>query len=283
MNNIKHQISNYLKQSANEVYDVAKDLCKNGIVSKDCTWYHSAWQYFRMMNLVSTPTWHDKFFRKGLSRSLIGGKKEINILISGTADYSLLAYVINACGSVECKVNIDVVDSCQTPLFACQWYADKKSTQVNLINKNILELENYNHYDLICCGAFLTRFNKSDACKVIDKWKDLLVTGGKIVTTVRVYKKKSVSDKKQERYKQKFVNKAKVKYKSYKKYIKLSQEQIVDLAKKYTNNMSSNKLGDEKEILSLFKDFDVFSKLKPTKGEYSKTTYLEISATKRAK
>ncbi len=28
----------------------------------DCSWYHGVWQYLRILDMVSTPTWHPRFY-----------------------------------------------------------------------------------------------------------------------------------------------------------------------------------------------------------------------------
>jgi hypothetical protein len=75
-------------------FEVAPILCRGDYVSlDDCSWYHSIWQFLRIFNLVSTPTWHSQFYIYSLgSISVLG---EFNrVLISGTADYSMLAHVL---------------------------------------------------------------------------------------------------------------------------------------------------------------------------------------------
>jgi hypothetical protein len=54
--------------------------------SEDCSWYHSVWQYLRVLNMVSTPTWHSAFYRDGIA--YCATRKASRVLISGTADYS---------------------------------------------------------------------------------------------------------------------------------------------------------------------------------------------------
>ena len=62
-------LEEYLKDSADKVCNFSIKNCKHGIMAKDCdcTWYHSVWQYLRLLGLVSTPSWHDQFFKKNRS------------------------------------------------------------------------------------------------------------------------------------------------------------------------------------------------------------------------
>src|SRR5262249_54011612 len=45
--------------------ELAPVLCRGSYMSKeDCSWYHAAWQFLRLFDLVSTPTWHADFYLK---------------------------------------------------------------------------------------------------------------------------------------------------------------------------------------------------------------------------
>ncbi len=48
---------------------LAQTLCRGAYVSpEDCSWYHGFWQYLRIFDLVSTPTWHSTFYLSELDR-----------------------------------------------------------------------------------------------------------------------------------------------------------------------------------------------------------------------
>ena len=108
--------------SADLMHGVAAVMCSGDHVDRSsCAWYHGAWQYMRVMNLVSTPTWHSEFYTRELSAA-VSRRKSVRAIITGTADYSLLAYLL-ACDP-DGRAEIDVLDLCATPLFACRWYAN---------------------------------------------------------------------------------------------------------------------------------------------------------------
>lgn len=48
-----------------------------------CTWYHSVWQYLRVIDKVSSPEWHSIFYEKCFNK-LFKEKENPKILISGT-------------------------------------------------------------------------------------------------------------------------------------------------------------------------------------------------------
>lgn len=275
---IEKTINNYLKISANLMYDKANKLCGNEIFDNDCAWYHSAWQYLRLLNVVSTPVWHDEFYTKELQKSLDSG---YNILISGTADYTMLVYVSEAIKKLNLKdTNIYVLDSCKSPLFCCKWYAEKTNIIINTVNEDILKYVNEKFFDVICTDAFLTRFDKITVPKVIDKWKKLLKKDGKIITTVRIHDKNDLDSSNKEKAINHFIDTVRLKTVENQKYIKFSPEQMVNLAENYIKKMKSNNLGDEKDILNFFDKFSTKYNIKTVKGELKQTKYIELVAKK---
>ena len=272
------KIEAYLKKSANIAYDVANKLCKNGIVDTKCLWYHSVWQYLRLLNVVSSPTWHDEFYNKELLNAL-NNKLEANILISGTADYSMLAYVIDVSKKSNAKkTNIYVLDTCNTPLYLCEWYAKNNNVVINTINQNIMLYENKNFYDIICTDAFLTRFSKDMVSKVISKWSTLLKKNGKIITTIRVHydnESKITNDEINN-----FVDKVKYIAEKNKEYIKLKPIEIAKLTENYARKMKSNNIGNEKDIINFFNSFNIHYNIKILCGELRESKYIELVAEK---
>lgn len=280
MDNIKNVLEDYLKISANNMYDKAHQLCKNGIVGKDCSWYHATWQYLRLLNVVSSPTWHDSFYTNEIT-SALKNKKQPNVLISGTADYTMLAYVIECIKKLDINDSkIYVLDTCNTPLYFCKWYAEKNKYTINTINDDILKYKNENFFDIICTDAFLTRFNKTIVPKVIDKWKTLLKINGKIITTIRIHDNNDLNHAEEDEAILKFCDKVKRRTTKYKDYIKFSPEEMYKIAENYARKMKSNNLGDKEAILEYFNEFKNVYRLNTIPVELKETEYLELVAEK---
>lgn len=274
MNCIKTYLEESIKESSNIIYEKAHVLCGHGIMDDNCVWYHSVWQYLRLLGLVSSPTWHDSFYIESLKNNL---KESNNILISGTADYSMLYYVIEVIKEEGVNANIYVLDTCKTPLYACEWLSKKLEYPINIVNEDILKYSNDNFFDIICTDAFLTRFDKVNAKKVVESWNKLLKNDGKVITTVRIhYKDEEKIDN--ETCIKEFLERTEDRYEQYKDYIKISKDKLLELTEEYARKMTSNNLGDSKEILSLFDNFDVNYKENTVSGELHRTDYLEIVA-----
>lgn len=269
-----------LKESASLICEKAKTLCAHGVMADDCCWYHSVWQYLRLMNMVSTPIWHNEFYQNSLQEA-IKGKSSVNILVSGSADYCTLAYVINAVKISKCNATIHVLDTCKTPLFACEWYANRENIKIETINQDILKYDNNNFYDIISTDAFLTRFDKENAQNVVNKWHELLKSNGKVITTVRIYENnKQKSQEEINKNVEEFTERAKVRSKCLENITKLNSEQIAQMANVYAKNMKSNSLGNKNDIIKMFANFECKTIVKTVVGEFSETKYLEIFAVK---
>lgn len=243
-----------LMMSADMVSEVASVLCTHDHMDTEgCYWYHSIWQYLRLMNMVSTPSWHHDFYMNEIPNS-VESISNPNILISGAADYSSLSYVIQALANSKKQVKYDVLDLCRTPLFACEWYAKRVNADVSIMQKSIFELNMKEKYDLICTDAFLTRFTKSDLIKILSNWYNALKPNGQIVTTVRIHDDNHICPEtpKPENVKQ-FKEKARKRSKLWVAVINYSDEEIEKKAEIYAQKMHSNCLGTKEDILNAFK------------------------------
>ncbi len=275
-----------LSESADINFRLAIENCQNGIMSSgDCKWYHSVWQYLRVIDKVSSPEWHATFYDNCFNK-LISKKDNPRILISGTADYSLLAYVHNSIKKSNQNAEIFVLDTCNTPLKICEWYAKKQNFQIKLLNMNILDLSNLKlKFDLICSDAFLTRFSKTDAESVVSNWYHSLNYNGMIVTTIRCRNNNTTAD--DEFQKKNYVKDCVERFQKWEGYFDISLENFEDMAKEYVNKMTSHNLGNKQSIIKMFKNsgfvLEDLTSMSDTPGELGETTYCEICCSKKEK
>lgn len=171
-----------LKTSATFSEALANHTCSIGNTENSCEWYHGAWQYFRLLDMVGSPLWHHDFFVDAIESTV---EEDNSILISGTADYTMLALVIDSLESTN-EIDINILDSCLTPLILNDWYAMTSGDSVNTIHQDVREVDyQEKQYDMIVADEFLTRFSSSDKADVLEQWRSLLSPDGKIVTTIR--------------------------------------------------------------------------------------------------
>lgn len=165
---------------------VAPVLCRADHGARDnCSWYHGFWQYLRIFKLVSTPHRHADFFFDAFGFLAREGHYR-RVLVSGAADYAMLAHVLWAYRKEDAAADITVLDLCETPLFLCKWYAKQASAAVDTHASDILDRESGEPFDVICTHSFLSRFPSARRKDLISKWRQLLRPGGKVVSTTRI-------------------------------------------------------------------------------------------------
>jgi len=267
--------------SADLISGVAGVLCSGDHVDHiDCGWYHGSWQYMRLMDLVSTPTWHDQFYRTAFEAAF-SQNPTARVLISGTADYSLLAYVIGAARKKSASPEICVLDQCATPLFACRWYAKQAGMRVRTLQADIFDAPSLlgKDFDIVTSDAFLTRFDSETVPRVVDTWSKLLrEPGGIAVTTVRVHSA-AVAVRDEETAIGDFVARARVRIPRWKQFVRKPVQELISATELYARRMVSNKIGNEHNIAELLESsgFTIRTKeLGHVPGELYPTVYLRM-------
>ncbi len=270
--------------SADLVHGAASVLCThNHIDEEECNWYHGTWQYLRLLDMVSTPTWHHDFYTKQLCEAL-SLTTTPKALITGTADYSVLAYLINSSKQTGVECEIDILDLCATPLFACKWYAKKSNLNINTYEQNIFEFSNFheNSMDIVVTDAFLTRFTANETQSILNVWSRVLKSGGRVITTVRMHGKALPARSEEEAIRD-FKERAIQRFERWEPYLNIRIDKIGELSEIYARKMISNKLGSEDEVLGLIKScgFDILKQeLSNVPGELYPTVYLRLACEK---
>jgi 2-polyprenyl-3-methyl-5-hydroxy-6-metoxy-1,4-benzoquinol methylase len=151
-----------------------------------CDWYHSTWQYLRLLNMVAVPPWY-KFYNKAVS-SLLRKRPNPSVLISGAADFGMLATVHQAIEAAGVFPKITIYDICTTPLLSCRWYAERHGFDVRCVCDNLITTTSAARggFDLIVTDELLTVLRSDDKRAMVRRWKELLKPGGAVVTTAMV-------------------------------------------------------------------------------------------------
>ena len=94
---------------------VAPVLCRvDRDAGESCSWYHGFWQYLRLFKLAPTPEKHTGFFLDALG-SLARDGEYGRMLISGAADYCMLAHVMRAYRNNDSRAEITVDSADSNP------------------------------------------------------------------------------------------------------------------------------------------------------------------------
>ena len=165
---------------------LAAERCRTDPLSGErCDWYHGPWQLLRLMGLVITPAHHAEFYRAALE-DVAARTRAPRVLVSGAADYSMLAHVLATLGVPPIQPEITVVDVCDTPLLLNEWFAERVGHPIRTVRTDILEYRDDRPFDVICTHAFLGRFPAADRAKLLARWNELLAPGGVVVTVNRI-------------------------------------------------------------------------------------------------
>jgi SAM-dependent methyltransferase len=151
-----------------------------------CERYHRIWQYLRLLGVITSVRTNTEFlmdqFRQAARQP--GFRR---VLVSATADYSMLAHVHAAYRGEGASLDATVVDRCPTSLILNRWYADRMGIALSTVCEDVLTYENLEAFDLVCTHNFLNRFTPQGRTQVIARWHASLRPGGLVVTTQRVH------------------------------------------------------------------------------------------------
>src|SRR5262245_1212203 len=143
-----------LLESAPLARQMAPQLCRRDpATGESCAWIHGLWQYLRLFGLASTPDQHAKFFLRALE-TVTGASGKPRVLVSGTADYAMLALVLKAYGKGTIRPDVTVVDQCETPLMLNRWYAERVAHAVTTHCCDILDYPERHSFDALCTHSF---------------------------------------------------------------------------------------------------------------------------------
>lgn len=279
-----------LLQTALDMENLSDLHCEGGYMSeKSCCWYHSAWQYLRLIDMVSTPSWHNDFYSGNLSKYIGGSPEGIRILISGTADYGMLEQISKLPDAKKIE-EVLIIDLCSTPLQICEEYHKNHLKGVVRFNKLRQDIRQTTiadeSYDVIMTDAFLSRFSNQERISVISEWHRLLKPGGVVLTTIRIESipegqtciKSSDSDV--NRYKRK----VETKINSSGVLMRHMHNKIVTKATEYAREIISYPVCSELEVRELFKEYECETHLHTVVGEIKENTlYAQVVAKKSNK
>jgi SAM-dependent methyltransferase len=174
-----------LELSAPLAWRAAPGLCWQGPDGTRCDWFHGIWQVLRLLGLNTTPEHHAEFFRAAL-RELAGPAQGLRVLISGSADYSMLAQLLPALREHRTAPDVTVIDRCETALMLNRWYAEREglalATELSEMPGHAGDAE----YDLICTHSFIGQFDAERRAQLFGAWRRLLRPGGLLLTINRL-------------------------------------------------------------------------------------------------
>jgi hypothetical protein len=150
-----------------------------------CLWYHRVWQYLRLLGVISSVRTNTNFLTRTFRDRARTGRHP-RVLVSATADYSMLAHLKSAYDQEGAALEVTVVDRCETSLMLNRWYADRYHVALGTASGDVLDYAPERPIDLICTHNFLGRFDTASRGRLIAHWHALLRPAGLVVTTQRI-------------------------------------------------------------------------------------------------
>lgn len=157
-----------------------------------CEPYHGLWPYLRLMGLGKTLSGHGAQFvrettawvRDWQARGVAGRPR---VLVSGSADASMLAHVRQAAREAAQALDVTVLDQCETPLRLSDWYARQMGLDgVSLARSDVLTYQPAHRFDLIVTSSFLGYFTPSQRLSLFQAYARMMAPGARLVLSNRL-------------------------------------------------------------------------------------------------
>ena len=173
-----------LAESALLAHQWAQSSCCKDGENAGCAWYHGSWQVLRLLGVFNSIRSDDDFIFRELDAALSHGATRF--LISGAADYALLARISESAARHKVTPEITVVDQCKTPLELNRWFARRAGLEIEIQQADILQYDNPGRFDLVCTHSFLSYFDQTARNSLAAAWWNCLATGGVVLTAQRI-------------------------------------------------------------------------------------------------
>ncbi len=148
-----------------------------------CHDYHAIWGFLRLFGrLPAVAADHDLLTSALGDAACEGGPR---VLVSGSADHGLLAYVLAAFESAGRRPDVTVIDRCATPLELCTRYATDRGLEITTHATEALAFAAPS-FDLIVAHNFLNAFDADGRDALVRHWAGMLAPEGRIVSVTTV-------------------------------------------------------------------------------------------------
>jgi len=182
---LREELAAAVAISAPIAWRTAATSCYRDPATADtCAAYHRSWQYLLLLGIRNS-THPDTPFLLDTFRQL-ARRGDRRILVSGSADYAMLAHILRAY-ELEGEVpRVTVIDRCETPLALNRWYAERAGVAIETIQSDAISFASPEPFDIVCTHSFIGWFAPPDRDRLIAAWVGNLRVGGHVITTRRL-------------------------------------------------------------------------------------------------
>jgi hypothetical protein len=182
---LRRELDAAVAQTAPVAWQTAGTSCyRNPVTAETCAAYHRSWQYLLLLGIRNS-THPDTQFLLDTFR-MFARRGDRRILVSGSADYAMLAHILRAYELEGATPHVTVIDLCETPLVLNRWYADRAGTSIETLQSDAISYVASEPFDIVCTHSFIGWFSPEDRDRLVAAWAGNLRDGGHVITTRRI-------------------------------------------------------------------------------------------------
>lgn len=174
-----------LAESAPVAFETAMTACTSADDMTGCRSYHAIWQYLRLTDVIRAVRVDGPLFAAAVTAQAARQPLK-RILISGTADYSMLAYLGYAAVKAGASPVFDIIDQCATTLRMNEWYGARRGLAVRTVLTDVNAYQPDGKYDLICTHSFLYWAVGQQRSTLFRNWRNWLAPEGRLCFSNRI-------------------------------------------------------------------------------------------------
>jgi len=182
---LRAELDAAVAQTAPVAWQTAGTSCfRDPITGQSCSAYHRSWQYLLMLGIHNSTHPDTQFLLDSFRAHARRGDRRI--LVSGSADYAMLAHILRAYELEHSEPRVTVIDRCETPLSLNRWYAGCAGVSVETVQSDAISYAATQPYDIVCTHSFIGWFSPENRERLVAAWAGNLRPGGHVITTRRL-------------------------------------------------------------------------------------------------
>jgi len=179
-------IAEPLMDSAPIAFQTAIKRCPPMDAPGSCRAYHAVWQYLRLGERTQSLRVDGSIYAAAAERLARMGTLR-RVLVTATADYSMLAHLAFGARRGGAQPTFHIVDRCASTLELNRWYGDRMGLAVELTQSDVLAFKGNQAYDLVCAHSFVSWVPVEDRPALFKVWRGSLSDEGRLCFSTRVW------------------------------------------------------------------------------------------------
>lgn len=183
---VERAVAEPLRESAPVAFQLAMACCRSPEGGASCRPYHAVWQYLRLAGEARSVKVDGALYVAAAERLARQGRLR-RVLITATADYSLMAHLALGARRGGAAPVFHVVDRCETSLRMNRWYADEMELALETTQSDVLDFASSQRFDLISAHSFVQWLPAADRPRLFALWRRHLTETGRVCFSNRVW------------------------------------------------------------------------------------------------